>query len=94
MKQQNEIWGRGWRDWLILFLGVINLLVGLQFIPHWFSGFYFFTAGSCFSVWLFSSIINSYCKITDSLLKRIIKLKKRKMKGGKEKWLDGLDGQR
>ena len=69
MKQQNEIWGRDFQNWFILLLGVINLMLGIQIFPYWISCLNFFTAGMCFSSWLFSDIINSNFRMINSLLK-------------------------
>lgn len=73
MIKQNRIWNRNFSDWLILTIGIANLLLLLIFylIGYFSIALYLnaFAAGLCIECWLLNGIINRLFDIIDTLKK-------------------------
>jgi len=90
----NKIWNRNFLDWLILTMGVVNLIIGIQILSY-LSYLNMIMAGLCIADFIFVGLINKQIDdlnkiyksideaIQNSKNKKIIKTTKRK--GGEKK---------
>jgi hypothetical protein len=72
----NKIWDRDFLDWLMLLLGVGNLIVVVNFHLSYWAYFNMFVTGLCLSGWLYSGLINR----SQALTRRSIKISKKILK--------------
>lgn len=96
MTLKSKIWNRGFFTWLILSLGVINLIVGLQGLSSspLLSCFNFFVSGLCVDFWFQESLINKSFKLCRESLKMCSELIKVNKKLSEERFFKGIKNQK
>ena len=91
----SKIRNRDFLDWLVLTMGVVNLIIGIQILSY-LSYLNMFVAGCCISSWLLSGKINSGAILLEKyhlLSKELLKFiegenntpESKNKKGGKKK---------